>query len=359
MPLASPPLTTDFLRMGAGAALMVSENGQRQTRNGSKQRPDEVDDDQSQMRPGSEPPKTSQEIEPPTKTIESNVGQQRLEPWTITFVDWDNTLFPTSWLENKGLLDPRQAPKEPEALAELEKLEQTACSALASACQLSARTCIVTNAISDWVTESSQFWMPRLHALLNSPNGPRVVYARNVMKKQVESKRFSVSGAVTWRETRVCGEEASAFLTQAKTIAMKAEIEAFNSQYPQQSLVNIISIGDGTYERHAIQEIAFMCEQPQEFRAKVFKFIANPNPTEVNNQLQAVKTYLPTIVQYNDSLDVDFDDLSDSVKDSDADALPTGYAPMIVKVAPLWRTNPELLLIGSECQTNVSPAAGA
>lgn len=227
------------------------------------------------------------------------------EPWqTIIFLDFDDTLFPTTWLHEKGLLrnvDRFEAPTDFATLAELERVDQAACDALAAASQLSSRICIVTNAQAPWVLNSTQIFMPRLHSVLRGPSAPGIVYARDKLHQRRQAG-FCTESA--YRDNLELRE----FLTRAKTVAMKAEVKAFYSQYPQQSWKNLISIGDGSYEHDAIQEITFLHMQPshKKLRTKAIKLPDSPTCSEVERHLQTLKMYLSAIVQFNDDLDVDF-----------------------------------------------------
>jgi hypothetical protein len=271
---------------------------------------------------------------PPSVSSYLTTGTQEFyaEPQqTIIFFDWDDTLFPTSWLECKGLLRRKELPTDCETLAELSKLEQAACTVLRTASQLSIRTCIVTNANSPWVTESARIFMPTLHQLLVSPSAPQIAHAKEKLKEHKRKSTSSVTESFAqWRNERFCDEEAVAMLTQAKTVAMQAEVKLFYSQYPQQSWKNLISIGDASYERDALQEVSFLHTQPtqKKLRTKVIKLKTEPISKEVYDQLQTIKMYLPTIVKFNDDLDIDFDS-SQGYEEALGEALQIPQTPMV------------------------------
>lgn len=234
---------------------------------------------------------------------------QYAEPWqTIIFLDFDDTLFPTTWLGSIGLLPIVHAPTDPEILTELERMDEAACGVLAAACQLSSRTCIVTNARAGWVLDSAQTFMPRLHSLLHSPSAPGIVYARDKLQQRCRIGSVTEPADRTNRMDYSKLDEFKEIMTQAKTVAMEGEVKAFYSQYPKQSWKNLISIGDGSYEHDAIQEITFVHAQPlhKKLRTKAIKLSDTPNCSELERQLQTLKTYLSTIVQFNGDLDVEF-----------------------------------------------------
>lgn len=314
--------------------------------------------------PGSSvfPPTPAVYAHPPSVTSHLTTGtqDQYAEPQqTIIFFDWDDTLFPTTWLDSEGLLRRKEAPTDSDVLAELEQLEKAAISVLQVASQLSMRTCIVTNASSPWVMDSAGMFMPQLHKLLESPNnpGPTVVHAREKLTQQKHKSRSSVTEHFAeWRNDKCCDEEARALLTQAKTVAMHAEVKLFYSQYPQQSWKNLISVGDASYERDALQEVSFVHTQPlqKKLRTKVIKLKTEPTSKEVCNQLQTIKMFLQSIVQFNDDLDVDFDE--PRYEEALAKALQIPQTPLISTLSSkLLESSPEPRI----CVAKTSPVAAA
>jgi hypothetical protein len=237
-----------------------------------------------------------------------------LQPWpTITFLDWDDTLFPTSWLSDLGMLRNTERPSDAEQLAELDRLDDAASSMLASVLRFSTQTCIVTNALKNgWVTESARIFLPKMHALLESPNCPTIVYAMDKLTQKHFSqfrRKLNMKEVFGGVSEKLSPDEFAEIMTTAKVVAMQPEIEAFYSMYPQRHWQNVVSIGDGTSERNAIQEITFIHEQPPEekLRTKIIKTVADPTSSEVISQLQTINKYLSTIVHFNGDLDVDFE----------------------------------------------------
>lgn len=256
----------------------------------------------------------------PQSASKSSTGTQ--DEWaspspTMLFLDYDDTLFPTSWLKEVGVLQNFKAPTDPEISAELEKLEKAACAVLTIACELSIKTCIISNSNSDWVIVSAKLFMPQLHVLLESSNGPAIIYARDRLLKKQSVGHSAIYGYCWYRSNFACEDEQAEILTNAKAMAMEVECKAFYSQHPHQSWKNLISIGDATYEGDALQEIAFMHSQsPQmKLRTKVIKLTTAPTPAEFDSQLWTLRTYMPAIVQFQNDLDVNFDDGEECLSD--------------------------------------------
>lgn len=245
---------------------------------------------------------------------------------TIVFLDWDDTLCPTSWLDDLGVIGNSSTEncekwlqyfenvrrEQPEVVANLEKLDEAACSLIQAVCKVSSWTCILTNARPGWVTESASCFMPKVHAVLQGPDAPEVVYAQEIVR------RYRLEAASVGPKSRITAmfpSEAEEKLAQAKIAAMYTEVKRFVSQLvferKQICLSNLVSIGDGLAERFAIQEVAFNSRHVHnDLITKIIKLRDHPDEIQVENQLQTLIMYLDDIVQAADDLDVSFDGAS-------------------------------------------------
>lgn len=245
---------------------------------------------------------------------------------TVVFLDWDDTLCPTSWLHKLGIIGNSSMEncekwlyyfenlmrEQPEVVANLEKLDEAACSLLQAVCKVSSWTCILTNARLGWVTESASCFMPKVHAFLQGPDAPEVVYAQEIVR------RYRLEAASVGPRSRITAmfpSEAEEMLAQAKTAAMYIEVKRFVSQLvferKQICLSNLVSIGDGHAERFAIQEVAFSSRHVHnDLITKIIKLRDHPDEVQVENQLQTLMMYLDDIVQAAYDLDVSFDGAS-------------------------------------------------
>eukprot|EP00927_Polykrikos_kofoidii_P058145 TRINITY_DN52495_c0_g1_i1.p1 TRINITY_DN52495_c0_g1~~TRINITY_DN52495_c0_g1_i1.p1 ORF type:complete len:431 (-),score=30.95 TRINITY_DN52495_c0_g1_i1:23-1315(-) len=224
---------------------------------------------------------------------------------TIVVFDWDDTIFPTNWIEHERF---------PETLApsleEIDLIQRVACSLLTMAGQLSCRVCIITNAQRPWVTESARRFLPMLSPLLEGPFGPSIIYARECL--------FCPRGST------------SKDLTISKVWAMESELGSFYSQYPNQSWKNVISIGDSWFEHDAVRQVTSAHPQPQnkKLRTKTIKLTTRPSLAEVGAQLSVLREYLSAIVRYDGDMNVVFDSVESGIDNlSRALRLPTTPPP--------------------------------
>merc|ERR1719428_260095 len=103
------------------------------------------------------------------------------------------------------------------------------------------------------------------------------------------------------------GQEQYSRQQQWKELVFVHELENFYSRYSNQSWKNVVSIGDGTFERDAIRRV--MQERPcmgqKKARTKTVKLLDDPTIEELVAQLRIVKASLSMVVNYDDSLDIE------------------------------------------------------
>lgn len=72
---------------------------------------------------------------------------------------------------------------------------------------------------------------------------------------------------------------------------------------------NVFSIGDGVYEREALQDFGFQhvhaAASPLLY-IKTIKLIEEPSCAQVILQMQVLRTWLPTMVSWTEDIDLDF-----------------------------------------------------
>merc|ERR1711924_5074 len=86
---------------------------------------------------------------------------------TLILFDWDDTLFPTSWLLQRGLLErpmPARTPSREERV-QLQRMAEHARDTLAMALQI-GKVVIVTNGEEGWVEMSCEEFLPSLIDML-------------------------------------------------------------------------------------------------------------------------------------------------------------------------------------------------
>uniref|UniRef100_A0A7S4W049 PH domain-containing protein n=1 Tax=Alexandrium monilatum TaxID=311494 RepID=A0A7S4W049_9DINO len=243
---------------------------------------------------------------------------------TVLVLDWDDTLFPTTFVRKDLNLDwrfpiasqVRPGPSRTQVERLLDKLSRRVEDFVSTACSL-AHVVVVTLASSPWVTTSSQNFMPRLGRLLQEQN-VEVVYARNKISEQNRQEyarkafKSSVDEATYWM--------------RAKAAAMQEVISKFHGGAA--SWKNLISIGDADFERVALATVAqehFLQESIggqivetgrtsmviskdghlQRLRAKTVKMLDEPSCEELIAQARLFRTWLPHIVRKDAGFDVD------------------------------------------------------
>jgi hypothetical protein len=183
---------------------------------------------------------------------------------TMVIFDFDDTLFPTSWLQQQGLFHADAVLNENE-VEQLEMLGETALRMLESALQL-GRVLIVTNALEGWVEMCWEKMMPSLMPLLEKVD---VVSARSdyadVCSCPSEWKRLAFDHEVRLLE-----------LTGA-------------AQY------NVISLGDALHEQLAVKAVR---EKRSNCYGKSVKFLTNPTPEQLILQHEFVVSNILDVSEY-------------------------------------------------------------
>lgn len=172
---------------------------------------------------------------------------------TIVIFDWDDTLFPTTFLTFVGF---EKAQTEAKIQKFLNKIDKHVSKLLNKAIKF-GKTCIVTNASHNWVETSSERYLPMTYELLRK-NDISVISARAKYESQFpnEPKRWKLE----------------AFLE------LKANLMG-------SVLTNIICIGDSTLELEAAQHI---CSALSQAILKTIKFKQAPRIEELLKQQEVV-----------------------------------------------------------------------
>jgi len=242
-------------------------------------------------------------------TIPTAAGAERGARWsapsqTLIFLDWDDTLFPST-----ALFDGWGLPSRPEAWAELELTEEqeqglarwreVLASYLRVGCSLSTHCVILTNSKRGWVDSCIDRFAPNLRPIFNREDGPRVVYAM----EELPACRL-LPGITRGNPVRCPGladeeQEHDEKLKKAKFMAMQREAKEFYT--------NILSIGDSRYEHDAAQDLAFRRPSPrgERLRMKTLTTPVGPPLGDLTYRLRLSTLLWPTYVNFNDDLDLD------------------------------------------------------
>mmetsp|Transcript_74070 Transcript_74070/g.160224 ORF Transcript_74070/g.160224 Transcript_74070/m.160224 type:complete len:411 (+) Transcript_74070:41-1273(+) len=251
---------------------------------------------------------------------------------TLMFLDWDDTLFPTTELFDRWRLT-RRTRLTREMDARLEKWRDAVYDYLSMACSLSDRCVIVTNSRRPWVDECIEKFAPDLAPLFKRPNGPRVVYADEAMREARRRKWGNLDGCVAGLagclqflfeeledQLPMLSEDRVRQLTDAKHVAMRHEATEFYSRYPGQTWKNVISLGDMTYEHDAVLELSRFRtrsratprwfrrrrQRVEQLRTKALLLPEEPTLDELTVRLQFLRLLLPAYVRFDGSINLNF-----------------------------------------------------
>lgn len=248
---------------------------------------------------------------------------------TLVFVDWDDTLCPTTFV-SKELASPKilvqkfASPKseslEIEA-AMLQKLElHAACAAdfVRQAARL-GQVCIITMADKAWFETSMRLFMPNLESLFEELN-VQIVYARTAVPERVLQSRFEDGLADVSKTLKTAAMHSVIENSHASKRMRGAKLQPRQHSGDWGSLSqsrrrlkkscrawrNIVSIGDSDDEKHAVQDVAFNDKQLEKCACKAIKLMDSPSLDALTAQLQELFAWLPKIVARDGDVDLDF-----------------------------------------------------
>jgi len=258
---------------------------------------------------------------------------------TLIFLDWDDTLFPTSeFVENWGMTSRFEAWADIVLSDAQELLVDKWCNALElylkTTCSLSNHCVIVTNARRPWVDKCIDRFCPRLRPLFERDDGPRVVYANEAAKRS--GNRSCNPGNPIRRAYAASPEERRLELTSSKLAAMRNEAKSFYSQYPEQTWKNIISVGDAVYECDAAQELAFSRKSPKRERLRLKTIVTPPEPMirDLTYRLRLATLLWPAHVHLDDDMRIDMNASPEQLQ-SFADALKMPELHNLIRPTPI------------------------
>jgi len=246
-------------------------------------------------------------------SVASSSARWKQPESVIIIVDWDDTIFPTSWIQNKEWFcqwfqatklgeDPcrQDLALSQEELSFLEELDAIAESFFLSASALGRVSC-VTLAQRPWQLRTMRAFLPRLTEVWEK-HSVTVLYAR-------EEKAFHGDDLVdpSPAEYEMLREMAYA---RKKQKSMERLLRKF---YKKGSWKNVISLGDGPAERRALQEIGFQhlnpasprTGEPKTFRTKTVKMLEEPSCSELISELQMIQAWMPALAMWDEDVDVD------------------------------------------------------
>ena len=184
----------------------------------------------------------------------------------LIIYDWDDTLFPTSWVNTATTININNPQTYISFFAEL---DETLYNLLSNSLQ-HATVIIVTNATLSWIANSTAV-LPKTQYLIN--NKIKTISAREIHQDEHPMNPYK------WKE-----------LTFAKIGSTK-----YN---------NIISIGDADYEYQAL--LNMIPKRSDKSHYKAIQLVHLPNYETVLDQVKVIRDSITNMVQHVGHLDLQF-----------------------------------------------------
>lgn len=194
---------------------------------------------------------------------------------SLVILDWDNTLFPTTWISEKSANLNDDAHRKIYTV-QLKTLDIVLCELLKKIRE-NAKIIIVTNAMPIWIKISSSV-LPKTHEILKNI---RIVSAR----KEYQDKSNDIWD---WKKL--------AFIRES------------HLELSDCSFKNILSIGDAHYEYKALTELFHIHPDPKVL--KTIKLMDEPDLNHLIDQLKVLNKGIEEIIHHPDHLDLKFASLN-------------------------------------------------
>lgn len=193
---------------------------------------------------------------------------------TILIFDWDDTVLPSTWLQEQGLrLDDDSVVNE-EQMAILSNMAEFAAQTLNTA-KRHGKVVLVTNAERGWIELSCQKFMPSLYSCLEDV---KILSARTTYEHQ------GVTSPFEW-----------------KYLAFEAEIHGFFEMFTPEQRKNVISFGDSAHEREALIRVT---ERMPSCCTKSLKFVERPEVEQLMKEHELISGCFKHVVQHVGNLDL-------------------------------------------------------
>jgi hypothetical protein len=229
---------------------------------------------------------------------------------TVLFLDWDDTLFPTSHIEQHcpalwQVLCDGSSDACAEHTAILEECMQATAALLRLAASMT-HVCVVTMGCTGWVETCCRIVMPELLSLLVQLD-IRVIYARGTMP----------AGYI-----RVASKDGLSISQQCKQRAMTRALRKLDNRFntgarTSWSWHSVLSVGDSEAERLALQDV--LLDDTLDRRGtfsdcacKTVKLLESPCLETLLAELQIIVAWLGRLMSHDGPLDISFDELADS-----------------------------------------------
>jgi hypothetical protein len=194
------------------------------------------------------------ELKKEHKHIDTKISFQN----TLFILDWDDTLFPTSWVTRNNI-DIVNGNSRDRYMEYFKSLDRTLHSFLKNISKC-GKVIIVTNALKDWVKISSII-LPQTYHILKSIN---IVSARSLFGDQTKD-------VMEWKK---------------RTFQI-----IIDKEFNDKKVMNIISIGDAEYEHQALVALTQSNFDKIKY-LKSFRLIRDPTYDQLIEQIEMLDTYI-------------------------------------------------------------------
>ena len=192
---------------------------------------------------------------------------------TLIILDWDDTLFPTSWMKNNDMMINNNIDISSEH-RNIIKILDNRLYTLLNTCLKYGDPIIVTNAMTLWITKSSNI-LPKTSIVLNRI---KVFSAREIALNRNKNEQLENWKKYTFRLL-------------------------YNGNYKNYN--NIISIGDAIYEYEALVNIGVSDNSGRKIY-KTVKLLDEPTIYELCEQLSVLTNKMQSVCNNKNNLDLNF-----------------------------------------------------
>ena len=190
---------------------------------------------------------------------------------TLIIYDWDDTLFPTSWIVNNDidLTDPNT---RSENVYVFKRLDDCVFNLLKKSLEL-GEVIIITNAMPEWVYLSCSVLVDTQDII----NNIKIISSR----KNYQNK----TDMINWK--------------------LNTFLDEFNDIIKKKSIKNIISIGDANYEYYALINLYKQQKNYYDRLLKSVQFVKSPSNELLMNEIKLLSENIKDICNNCEHLDLD------------------------------------------------------
>lgn len=196
---------------------------------------------------------------------------------TVIIFDWDDTLFPTTWLTDNGI-DLSDQNTQNKFIVYFSKLDMLLYNLLIN-CLNYGSIFIVTNASAKWIN-TSMVMLPNTKKIISKNMNINIISARDMHQEDYPNK------IDIWK----------------KLTFQNITLNNLN-KYKYQ---HIISIGDAEYEYNALTDLFNHASVTKERLLKTIKLLRNPSFDSLVDQLEVLNIHIDKIIKKNNHMDLKF-----------------------------------------------------